>query len=251
MYSGWCLRRRGGPDQVHGNPSHAASQLRNALPGQKPGDIATLAAILGHADIGTTTRYLPPVRSRCGGWWKRCNRGELPPRSSQVCDRRPMDETGRQLLGAATQLKLAGGQIADLAGSERIRPAHIAEAIHVGRGGSVQVVPPVSESTPTMRQGVGLTGVYTFLQHVRMTLRHCILEGRIGPSPCPGVSCPLAGRVGSRGSRTATGHSGRSLAHVECDPASSRLPWALIFNAQSEDEASRMAASARLKADLA
>ena len=59
---------------------------------------------------------------------------------TQVRDHCPVDETGRQLLGAAMRqmnlsarayhrvLKLAR-TIADLAGSERIQPAHIAEAI--------------------------------------------------------------------------------------------------------------------------
>ncbi len=59
---------------------------------------------------------------------------------TQVRDYCPVDETGRQLLGAAMRqmnlsarayhrvLKLAR-TIADLAGSERIQPAHIAEAI--------------------------------------------------------------------------------------------------------------------------
>ena len=59
---------------------------------------------------------------------------------TQVRDHCPVDETGRQLLGAAMRqmnlsarayhrvLKLAR-TIADLAASERIQPAHIAEAI--------------------------------------------------------------------------------------------------------------------------
>jgi magnesium chelatase family protein len=59
---------------------------------------------------------------------------------TEVRDHCPVDETGRQLLGAAMRqmnlsarayhrvLKLAR-TIADLAGSERIQPAHIAEAI--------------------------------------------------------------------------------------------------------------------------
>ncbi len=59
---------------------------------------------------------------------------------TQVRDHCPVDETGRQLLGAAMRqmnlsarayhrvLKLAR-TIADLAGSERMQPAHIAEAI--------------------------------------------------------------------------------------------------------------------------
>ena len=59
---------------------------------------------------------------------------------TQVRDHCPVDETGCQLLGAAMRqlnlsarayhrvLKLAR-TIADLAGSERIQPAHIAEAI--------------------------------------------------------------------------------------------------------------------------
>jgi magnesium chelatase family protein len=59
---------------------------------------------------------------------------------TQVRDHCPVDETGRQLLGAAMRqmnlsarayhrvLKLAR-TIADLAGSERIQPAHLAEAI--------------------------------------------------------------------------------------------------------------------------
>ena len=61
---------------------------------------------------------------------------------TQVRDFCPVDETGRQLLGAAMRqmnlsarayhrvLKLAR-TIADLAGSERIQPAHLAEAIHL------------------------------------------------------------------------------------------------------------------------
>lgn len=61
---------------------------------------------------------------------------------TQVRDHCPMDETGRQLLGAAMRqmnlsarayhrvLKLAR-TIAGLAGSERIQPAHLAEAIHL------------------------------------------------------------------------------------------------------------------------
>ena len=59
---------------------------------------------------------------------------------TQVRDHCPVNETGRQLLGAAMRqmnlsarayhrvLKLAR-TIADLAGSEGIQPAHIAEAI--------------------------------------------------------------------------------------------------------------------------
>jgi magnesium chelatase family protein len=61
---------------------------------------------------------------------------------TQVRDYCQVDETGRQLLGAAMrqmnlsarayhrELKLAR-TIADLAGPERIQPAYIAEAIHL------------------------------------------------------------------------------------------------------------------------
>jgi magnesium chelatase family protein len=69
---------------------------------------------------------------------------------TQVRDHCPVDETGRQLLGAAMRqmnlsarayhrvLKLAR-TIADLAGSERIQPAHIAEAIHLRSAAQTRV----------------------------------------------------------------------------------------------------------------
>ena len=65
MCSGWCQRRRGAAGiKCMVTPHTLRHGFATRFLTKNQGDIATLATILGHANISTTTRYLHPNAQR-------------------------------------------------------------------------------------------------------------------------------------------------------------------------------------------